>query len=253
MALIAISGLSPPGPRQFSATESIALPPLKGEARCNVVVPIRQNLFRIASPLSLGRLERKPLDFHLARSAMPCLKKHGWPTPGLTWRIGRTRPHCDHRSRPLFRGTRSCPAAYPSCLGIFSTFIMTASNSMMRARNCRTNMPPGRKLPSRPARYWGLDGKLKPDREWRMEVMDEFQTPCMSCTSTQRSQSNAASVVGLHVSKHLSDKSSGAAEAQPRASFVHLTEPLLEQLHLCLNRFDGCIVPRCLPQFAAAL
>jgi hypothetical protein len=22
-----------------------------------------------------------------------------------------------------------------------------------------------------------LDGKLKPDREWRMEVMDEFQNP----------------------------------------------------------------------------
>jgi hypothetical protein len=90
-------------PLAVSATESVALPPSSnsGEARCNGAASNRQNPFKIASHLSLGTPERKPLSFHLGRSAMHCLKKHGWPMLAPTWRIGLTRPLCSRRSRPL--------------------------------------------------------------------------------------------------------------------------------------------------------
>ena len=68
-------------PSAVSATESVALPPpsSRGEARCSAATSNRQYPFKIASHLSLGRPERKPLTFHLGQSAMLCLKKHGWP------------------------------------------------------------------------------------------------------------------------------------------------------------------------------
>jgi hypothetical protein len=50
---------------------------------------------------------------------------------------------------------------------------MKTPNSITRARNCRQArawQEAGRTLQS-------IDGRLKPDKEWGMEVVDEFQKP----------------------------------------------------------------------------
>jgi hypothetical protein len=57
-----------------------------------------------------------------------------------------------------------------------------------RLSRARRNRPRREELPDKHAAWeeatvtagqilQGLDGKLQPDREWRMEVMDEFQNP----------------------------------------------------------------------------
>src|SRR5580692_5678209 len=82
-----------------SATESVARLPSSNceEARCSGTVSSRQNPFKTVSHLLVERPERKPLGFHLVRSAMLCFKKR----IGLT----RHRPSCDRRSSPLPLGS----------------------------------------------------------------------------------------------------------------------------------------------------
>jgi hypothetical protein len=50
----------------------------------------RLNPFKIASHLSLGGSERKPLSFHLTT----CSEEPGWPIWRPIWTIGATHPAC---------------------------------------------------------------------------------------------------------------------------------------------------------------
>ena len=71
----------------------------------------RLNPFKIASHLSLGGSERKPLSFHLTT----CSEEPGWPIWRPIWTIGATHPACSRRSKGA-----SVVESYPSAEGYAS-------------------------------------------------------------------------------------------------------------------------------------
>jgi hypothetical protein len=83
----------------------------------------------------------------------------------------------------------------------------------------------------------GIDGKLKPDREWRMEVMDEFQNQLhvLQCREAKlRPPQLAASTIFL-ASSIASDKSRNVIVCRtwpPSLGTISILQPGFQRAHL---------------------